>query len=512
MSGLIYYTDKRRVIPQIERKAVYEDTLNVTNQIVVQKNNSKMRPILKLKEEDLAIKIEEWKQTKDFDLAGDIISQSLLQKSTKDIQEIKKYLLSNKPNDEILNWLFNTHVVKEMGIEERIKSNFNKLKIEAKDSLTWTDQAINYLEINNREESIKCIEHALKINSSLGFIVRNASRIFNLTGDNGRAIKTLKNSEYYKYDPQILSAEISFSEIENRKTLGIDLGHKLLKDKHHKNKEISELASSLGTVEYFKGEYKKSEKLFDCSLVEPNMNSLAQSLWYKKDKSVVNNLPIVEESNEIRTHRYSNEMDYEKSLEFAMKWKADEPYSIRPYRLASHLSGVLLDDPLSAFEIIKSASEKQKEIKGENYTDRDELSFNNDQAYYLLKANKIEEAREFLSSSRDLINKKNSLEEHEYVNIATLGLLAYKEKDNLQGKMLYNITMKHFRKNNYFYQASACFLNYFDEEINFVNDLEGLNNLKKELDDVVSDPTFKDLQFRKKKSLKLFDKKILALK
>lgn len=512
MSGLIYYTDKRRVIPQIERKTTYVDTHNVTNLVVLPKIASQMKPILNLKDDDLSIKIEEWKKTKDIDLAGDIISQALIQKNSKNIDEIKKHLIKSYPNDVILNWLFSNKVAQELNIDEKINLNFNKLKIESKDSLTWTDQAINYLEINNRDESLKCIENALKINGNLGFIVRNASRIFNLIGDNGRAIKTLKNSEYYKFDPQILSAEISFSEIENRKTLGIDLGHKLLKDKHYKNKEISELASSLGTVEYFKGEYKKSEKLFDCSLVEPNMNSLAQSLWYKKDKTSVNNLLNLNESSEIRTHRYSNEMDYEKSLEYALKWKDEEPYSIRPYRLASHLSGVLLDDPTTAFNIIKSASEKQKEIKGENFTDREKLTFNNDQAYYLLKANKIEEAREYLNSSKDLINKKNTLEEHEYVNIATLGLLSYKERDNIQGKMLYNITMKHFRKNNNCYQESSCFLNYFDEEINFVNDLEGLNNLKKELDSVVSNPTFKDLQFRKKKSLKLFDKKVLSLK
>lgn len=510
MSGLIYHTDKRRVIPQLERANSYIETINVTNPIITKKNNSKFEPKFIAKEENLSSKIEEWKKTKDHSLAGDIISQALLSNENDEIIEIKNYLISNSPNDQILNFLFGNNVDK-IPTENRIEHNYKKLKNEPNDSLTWTDQAINYLEISNRDEAIKCIEKALVINKNVGFIVRNASRIFSLTGDNGRAIKVLKNSEYYQYDPQIISAEISFSEIENRKTKGVDFGYKLINDSIHKNNEKTELASTLGTIEHFKGDYKKSDKLFEISLREPNSNSIAQSLWYKKDFLYIQKFKDFK-TNEILTHKYSNAMDYSKALEYALKWKDDEPYSTRPYKLASQLSGVLLGDFQMASKLAISSISSQKEIKGDSYSDKENISNNNDIAYYLLKANKVKEAEVYISPFLNVVSKTTKYESYEAALVATFGLLAYKLGNNDLGKSLYKKTMKIFKEKKEFYSLSSAFLNYFEEELNFIDDLDGLISLKKELDDIVNNNSEDDLKFRKENSLKLFGIRVIEIK
>lgn len=339
----------------------------------------------------------------------------------------------------------------------------------------------------------------------MGSIIRNASRIFSLIGDNGRAIKLLKGSEYYKYDPQILSAEIAFSQLENRKTAGVEIANKLIFNEQYANFEKSELASTLATIEYFRGEYKKSERLFDLSLLAPNKNSFAQSLWYKKDHLLPQNYAPFLDSNEIQTHRYSKENNFVKSLGYALKWKDDEPYSLRPYRVASHISGVLLGKYEEAFNLIKHGMEAQKEIKGENYSTKDELAFNNDLAYYLLKADKVEEAGEYLSPSLSILNKTTKLENYEYVIIATLGLLAYKQGQEDLGKKLYRKTIKFFASTNQPYNAGSAFLNFFDEEIKAISDLESLASLRKELDDFVPDDSQNDLLWRKNNSLQLFE-------
>lgn len=507
MAGLVYYSGKRRVLPQLERTTAYIDTLNITNKKSEYQKHGWMLPIINLKDDDLASKLVEWKKTKNFNLAGDILSQAIILNKTEEVAVVKKHLLSNFPSDIILSWLYENKT-NIMTNDDRIRHNHKKLLLEPKDSLTWTDQAINYIIVNNRDESIKCIEEALKINSNLGFIIRNASRIFSLIGDNGRSIKLLKNSEYYRFDPQILSAEIAFSQLENRKTTGIELGHKLLSNMNYQNHEKSELASSLGTIEFFKGEFKKSETLFNLSLLVHNKNSFAQSLWYKKDVISTQTFKDYEDSNEIQTHRYLKQNNFVASLRYALNWKEEEPYSLRPYTVASQLSGVLLGDFEKAYELVKQGMETQKEIKGDNYTVKDELGFANDMAYYLLKSDKIIEAEKYLKPSLEIKNKATKLDDCEYANIATLGLLAYKQNNADLGRQLYRKTIKHFSDEGKSYLVGSAFLNFFDEEIKVLHDIVSLENLKKELDDIIPNDVQNDLAFRKTNSLKLFNETV----
>ncbi len=511
MPGLIYHTDKRNVLPQLERTTTYIETLKLSIPGIENGKSKYLSPFINLKDDNLDDKLIEWKESKNLNLAGDIISQAIVLNKSKDIEVVKNYLLANFPTDNILQWLYSDGANKILN-ENRIKHNFNKLRLEPKDSLTWTDQAINYLILNEREDSIKCIEEALKINYNNGYIVRNASRIFSLTGDKSRAIKTLKNSEDYKFDPQIVSAEIAFSQLENRKTSGIDIGYKLLNENQYKNHEKYELASTLGTIEFLKGEIKKSEKLFAMSLLEPTKNAFAQYLWYKKGSNLIDKNEEYMDSNEIKTHINFKNNYFSKSLEFALAWKSEEPYSIRPYKVASHLCGVLLSDYENAFKLLKDGLDSQRVIKADNFNFKEEIMLSNDLAYYLLKSGKTEEAEKYLKPIFEIEKKTSKLDDSDNINIATLGLFAYKQKRNDLGNKLYRKVIKYFTDNYNPYLAGSAFLNFFDEEINYVADLETLQNLKKELDNIIPKDAQNDLLFRKSNSLKLFENAIYQLK
>jgi hypothetical protein len=508
MAGLIYYTDKRRMLPQLERTTVYRDTIALPVLDDLSKLNW-MRPIIQLKNESLEDKLVEWRKSKNYNLAGAILSQAILLNQAEQFSEVSDYLLRKYPSDIVFNWLFKKGIA-ELNTDQRIRLNHEKLGLEPEDAITWTDQAINYILINDRDEAIKSIETAISIDESTGYVVRNASRIFNLIGDNGRAIKLLKSSAYYRYDPQILSAEIAFSQLEDRKTTGISIGDKLLKANQYNYHEKSELASTLGTVEFFKDNFKRSEQLFDLSLIDPNKNSYEQSLWYKIREISPNQFKSYADSNEIQTHKYSKNNDFENALFHSLRWIKDEPYSARPYRVSSYIQGVIFGNHNIAVDLIKESTESQKRIKGTNYSHEDEKVFNNDLAYHLLKANRIQEAEVYLKPALSLTDVPGKLRDIDHIYIATVGLYAYKTKELELGKKLYRKTIAHFLSVGNNYLAGSAFLNFFEEEINAARKLELIVSLRKELDHIIPDnETKNELVVRKANSLKIFDEAVL---
>jgi tetratricopeptide (TPR) repeat protein len=511
MAGLIYYTEKRRVLPQLERVATYKDTVALPPLADLSKLNW-MQPIIQLKDGSLHDELSEWRKSKNYNLAGNILSQAILLNRTDEFDEVSAYLLGKYPGDNIYKWLFRKGLA-ELSTEQRIKHNHEKLALEPEDAITWADQAINYMLLNAREDAIKSIESAISIERSMGYIVRSASRIFNLIGDNGRAIKLLKDSEYYRHDPQILSAEIALSQLENRKTTGIAIGDKLINDNQYNHHEKSELASTLGTIEFFKENFKRSEQLFDLSLVDSNKNSFEQSLWYKRKEISPQQYRAYSDSNEIQTHRYSKDNDFEKALFHSLRWIAEEPYSARPYRVSSYIKGVIFGNHSEAFDLIKRGTESQKLIKGDNFSHHEEIGFNNDMAYHLLKANRIQEAESYLEPILKLKDSSKKLGDIEYVGIATLGLYAYKMNELDLGKKMYRKTITHFVNAGNEYLAGSAFLNFFDEEVKVSNSIENLVKLRTELDEVIPDDATKnELILRKSSSLKLFDQAVLKLK
>src|SRR4051812_47209463 len=105
MAGLMYNTDKRRMLPQLERVSTYLDTKNVTRHTVLKKPPLSV-PIFNLKDEDLAGKIIKWSANKNRASAGDIFCQAFIEDRLSEIHEIQNYLSSGDSPNRILNWLF----------------------------------------------------------------------------------------------------------------------------------------------------------------------------------------------------------------------------------------------------------------------------------------------------------------------------------------------------------------------------------------------------------------------
>jgi len=498
MSGLIYYNDKRRVLPKLVRSDQFSETI-IDNKDFLSGNfffnDEEIRKLYLL-----------WKKDKNNkSVSGEIVSFAIVagkELEYADVIEQFKYKNSESKESEDI----------QIDLHERISNNKKKLIFEPKDSITWTNQAINYLELGQREKALNAIYTALTIEKNSSFVTRNASRIFNIIGDNSLAIKILKSSDYYKYDPQILSSEISFSQLENRQTKGIDLGMNLLlkQKERYQLSQLSELSSTLGTVEYFKGDFKKSEKLFDISLESFNENSFAQSLWYKKNPLPNKLNTFFEQSPEIQTHLRIKESDFINAFNSANDWTIIEPYSKRPFETAAFIGGVLLDKFDVATQLMETSFSKQKQIKG-TLSSNDETAFKNNIAYYLLRNNKLDEAKVYLKDSISLVDRQN-LNSIEHAYIATLGLYFYKIGEIELARKFYSKTINFFKTQNNLYNTKSAFLNFIREEISITDSKEELIKLKKELDIRVNEKSENDLIYIKNKLIKDFEEKIILSK
>lgn len=500
MSSSIHNTPDRKILPQLQKHNNYVNSqISKPFQLL---NKDHKQPLIEFKDNDLNKMLIEWKKNKSTALAGDILSMAIIENQTDEISEITKFLLKKHPKDIVLKWVL-SNTKDERSIKKEIDYNNQRLSIEPKDSITWTDQALNYLELGDYGRTLKAIETAISINKDSSFIVRNASRLFNLLGDENRAISVLKQSEHYKYDPNILSAEIAFSQLEKRHTKGTLYGSKLLLENNLTDRQYSELAGALATSEYLKDNFKKSEKLFDRCLLDPNVNSLTQSLFYKQNPIPNEKLDLFSDSNEIMYRRYSQDSQFKKSLNHSLLWIKDEPYSSRPYNSAAYMSGSVLGDYGKAVGIIQNLKNIEIELKGEIDEEID-MGIRNDLAYYLLKSNKIDEAAKYLEPLREEVENRSLNNRRQHVAIATLGLLAYKTGNPELGKKMYRTTIKEFSKLKNKHNVQSAFLNFFNEEISHEKDRENLFKLKNELDKLIPVDSENDIIYRKARALSNF--------
>lgn len=509
MSSSIHNTPDRKLLPQLQKHKDYVKS-QISRPLDIENKQNIKTSIIEFKDDNIDILLEEWNHLKTVSKAGEILSHAILLDMQDDLSDVISFLQRSSPKNKILEWITNRNN-QNISTSEEIDINIRRLSVEPKDAYTWIDQGLNFLEIGDRDEMVKCIEEALFINKDSSFIVRNASRIFNLLGDNNRALQILKQSEYYKYDPNILSAEIAFSQLEARHSRGSLHGTKLLSDGKYSDLQYSELAGALATDEYMKGDLKKSEQLFDRSLIDPNINAYTQSLFYKQNPIPEEKINWYSDSNEIQYHRLSETNNFKDALKHSLLWIEDEPYSSRPYHSSAYLSGSVLGNYDNAAQIIKRLIKMEESLKNDIDKELD-MGLRNDLAYYLLMDNKIEEATTYLGRLQEEVDKKTMHNRREHVAIATLGLFAYKTGNFDLGEKMYRTTIKEFNKLKNRHNVQSAFLNFFNEQILHIEDLAGLISLKRELDDLIPKNANNDILFRKERALIRFDERVKKIR
>ena len=499
--SIIFNTEKRRIIP---RWRSFEIS-SLTGELSLVSDKSQKLPFLSanyLIEQKAA-----WESNKDITHASDLLSSAFVLGVEKEFPDAARLILAREDRADApilklahraLGLHINDNQVVAVKDEESKDFEFNEenyrpaikkyrwyLKREPRNPLAYLELGRLYTLVGEIEKAKRCIDAALYLDKDSRFIVRSASRFYHHEGKEAeRALHIIKSSEFVKKDPWLISAEIAYSSILGRHSRMAKLGVEMLKNYEENSLSITELASALGTLELTDGSLKNSRKYFKQALIEPNDNSLAQVGWMLKsvgqdalDINKFNNVPLAFEA---LAQNYYNQNKFQESLDSALEWFADEPYSTRPIKLASSLTGIFFNDRKRSIKLLE---------QGLKMNPKDVMLTNN-MVYYLALENKIDKAIELFDE-----NLKEHLDEVDKLDtisvIATFVLLYYRRGLQEKGKESYlkAIALAKAAKNTYL-EALAT-VNYVREELQYTQEPQ---TLLKQLDAACKNRTEADVK------------------
>ena len=280
-------------------------------------------------------------------------------------------------------------------------------------------------------------------------------------GDIEYAHHILRSNESVKTDPWLIASEISVNLLRGRSSSLISTARDMITSGNYSSYSLTELQSSLATLELIKGTRKKSKLLFEQSLMAPNDNSLAQAEWAMRHDIY---LPVDERDFSSVSRRYeANTMllfyqeKYTESLREVKKWIYDMPYSKEPIYVGADLGYTFLKDYGSAQKILSFGLVAHP----------NDVAILNNLAYAYALDNKLQDAGRIIEKL-DTLERANAVDERNSICIsAKMGLLQYRLKNIEEGRRLYGeAIMKSttLGENDCRYNWKAI-LNYCREEI-----------------------------------------------
>jgi len=457
-----------------------------------------------------------WERNKEIAIAGDLLSAAFVNGFTDDyrVKEAALFILSNreKSTDNLIK--FAEYIINPTNevIEKKVTFDLTDGYDEIKKMIRETKNIINkyppnpilYVELSrlysilgNKEKAIKNMSIAVQLAPENRFVLRAASRAYTHFGLADYIHDIIKKSEVSKYDPWIISTEIALATILDRSSSYIKKGFQMIESGKHNPYSITELAASLGTLEFFHGNRKKTKKMLNKSLISPNDNSLAQVEWISnKGYNFLinpNDYKIKNKYEALTLDNYYNN-NFDEALKNSIAWFCDMPFSKSPIMFSSHIAGSILDKNYVAINILSAGLESHP----------NDPQIINNLAYALALENKLDEAEEYLGK---IVSSSNIDQTANVCLSATKGLIAFRRGNQKKGRTLYfeSIEKTDDMKNNYL--KGLAMLNYVREEILNNSDESLLNNLMEQVDKIQIDKMFPDAIKLKDDVIKLYKKK-----
>lgn len=310
--------------------------------------------------------------------------------------------------------------------KQRVKWLRGQLHESPRNAFLWTDLSLAYITLGLKEQAKKAMQNALFLFPEHRAILRVASRMFVHIGEIDRAHAILKNSENISYDPWLIAAEISTSQVAGRKSKLLTKGQALIKSERYAPRHLSELAGALATQNFYAGNLKHARQLFRESLEDPTDNAIAQVGWAaRRDSAIIIPDNILEKRNpaEGKTWHAMIEGKWQDAINHSMDWAFLEPFSSRPVIQASFLLVTLLGEYDKGEEILRF---------GLQANPVDQTLINN-LAVVLAYKGKLREAHEVFEKI-----KPPYIDGYlEAVWLATAGMLLYRSGELQNGRRLY---------------------------------------------------------------------------
>ncbi len=469
----LFYDAERDIIPFWHRF----DTSTVLGEL----NSIEKKDTIVRKEYSINDYILEFKKNRTLAYAADLISASISNDQTKNKNVINaaEFILENlkysthtqiilakkiiKPNSQLRNALVNEITeLKDFSSKkyyEKIRDLKDKLIIYPYNPVLLVDLSRYYSIIGEEYKAIKTMKQAIHLGKTNRFVLRSASRLFaHYNTENNEHLKyihkILNSSGLVKTDTWLMATEIAVANKLKKSSNHIKTGMRLLASKNYSPYNITELSSSIATVELNNGSHKNSRKLFKQSMDDANANSLAQITWASSmDKLIkIENLHgQVSSGYEAQARADYQKEDFNASFNSVVKWFMDQPFSTSPAVFGSFIASTLTKNYENAIAISSAGL-----ISNPN-----DPTLLNNIAYAYALDNNVDKATKYISK----IKASQLTEDSKICLKATRGLIAFRSNNINAGRELYKEAIVDAKESNNKILNWIAILNLTREEI-----------------------------------------------
>lgn len=471
---------------------------------------------------DISDLLEDWKENKNIGVAGDILGVAIVCNHQNDetVKEVSNFVLKqtkgvtpalikaassiNQNKKEEIDFPFEIKNIQTFAFRENLEVLFQRINWykhrliqNPNNPIAWVELSRLY-SINGQEiQAERAMKNALFLAPENRFVLRNMARFFVHIGDIDFAHDNIKKSIITQHDPWVMATEIALADLRGRGSIFAKKGIQLIDSNSFHPFNITELSSSIGTLELSSSSLKKSKRLFEKSLINPNDNSLAQAEWASQEESRIMNIDPskfnVNNSFEALARDAKENKNWDKAIEFSNNWFLDLPFSKGAILFGSDIATSKLKDNTKAVEIAKLGLVSHP---------NDHQLLNNI-VYSLCLDNKIDEAEKHFERIR--ISQLDDSDINKVCITATKGLLHFRKGQSELGRKYYLEAMQLAKDLNNPYLSSLAFVNYSREEV--LRNEEDLSPLVPKLMEIKKNTTNEDISILVDEVIELKNKK-----
>jgi Tfp pilus assembly protein PilF len=404
-----------------------------------------------------------WQLNKSISYALDFLGTALVANDLNNSEAIRacKFILSNRSKTSKLGLdiaLSFANRVKQRAAgkdELVIYEPINKAQVEISflrhyvsaypnNPIAWVDLAFYYTLLALKGKAARCIDIALALAPENRFVLRSAARFRLHIGEPDKVMYCLRRASSTPQDPWLLATEISMCEVVGKKSKFVKTSKVISNDSNFHPHDRSELCAALATLEFNHGAVRKARKLFECSLIAPNENTIAQFEWIQpktqmKLESRHIQVPALFEAD---TRQFMREGQFDASFAKANSWQEFQPFSSIPGALGSYMAMLGMRDDSKALELIKKAV-----ISSPNDT-----MLRNNKACALASLDRPVEAKNVLRS----IDIEHMPAREKGTLLATQGLIEFRIGNIEAGRSYYERASLLFKKEKDLASLSVC--------------------------------------------------------
>jgi hypothetical protein len=330
-----------------------------------------------------------------------------------------------------------------------------------RDPLLWVDLAREYSILGQTDPARRALRVAVALAPQNRFVLRSTSRFLLHVNEPSAAADLLVRSHLLRMDPWLLAAEIVSADISGRHPRFVRSGKQIVESGHFSDRDISELASALGTLELRAGRRRDVRKLLAKALVDPTENSVAQAGWIARHMDgfeLPDTVLSVPRAFEAGAWEATLRGEYTEAIGLSWEWLRDEPFATRPALFGSWIASMAIGDYGEAAELVKAAA-------GANPGDPRLIA---QLLYCRASDGQVEAAESLLEKLERTIRQGESGRSEAEWNVilsADRGLLAFRRGNHAEGRRFYEAALEIAVENRLAQFAASAYVNYVREEV-----------------------------------------------